>query len=69
MDAVEYTWVNVWCMLDKILPYYCRSALLLHTLDKLVRDTKYDTICLSLVSGTNLPEGCYTVKTCLCFLG
>ena len=40
IEFVEYSWVNIWCMLDWILSQNYRNTLPLHAVDQLARSIK-----------------------------
>ena len=40
IETVKYIWVNLWCMLDWILPQNCRNILPLLIVDQLERSAK-----------------------------
>ena len=41
MKIIQYTSVNIWWILDEIMPQNCRTTFPLHKLDAPVRSTRY----------------------------
>ena len=44
MKTVEYTWVNIWCMLDCNLLQNCKNTLPFCIVDQLVINAKVETL-------------------------
>ena len=53
IETVQYTWVNIWCMLDWILLQNCRNVLPLHTVDQTGAQKMRCFICPNRVSHAN----------------
>ena len=44
METVEYIWVNIWCILDRISSQNRRNTLPLHTVGQLVKIAKNEML-------------------------
>ena len=68
IETVQYTWVNIWCMLDWILLRNCRNVLPLHTVDQTVRSAKNEMFYLSEPCITHKPDQSILDCKSLCVL-